>query len=291
MTDVHAGWYLVAYDNEVPEGVAPLKLGGRRLMTVRKAGRVRVFDASCPHRGAHLGYGGKLDGDCIECPFHGRRIALGDQEQGKRKSVAEHHAHLLSGMLFVRLTSDHDADLGFEATILRYAEERTLVPMVHAHLPTSTRMIMENGFDAEHFTALHRMPGFDWFTWASSETGEIAVTAKFGARVPGTFYLRAFSPTLVVSELRMPQRTQVIITGTVPETDGCTMRIGFAVPPQDEALIPQWHRMTHIGLEQDRLVWDHIDESAPTDLSKADSFVQGFWEFCEKFPTIEGGRR
>lgn len=286
MSAIHAGWYLAAYVDEVPQGVAPLALGARRLMTVREADRVRVFDANCPHRGAHLGHGGVLAGDCVECPFHGRRIALGDME--KRYAVVEHSAHLLSGMLFVRLKSGHDADLGFEETILRYAEGRTFVPFVNAHLPTSTRMIMENAFDCEHFTALHRMPGFSRFASVPSESGEIAVAAKFGGKIAGEFYARAFSPTLVVTELRTPERTQVIITGTVPEDGGCAMRIGFAVPPEDEALIPEWRRMTLYGFEQDRLVWDHVDESAPQDLSAVDSNVCEFWEFCAKFPTIDG---
>jgi 3-ketosteroid 9alpha-monooxygenase subunit A len=287
MTSLHAGWYLVAYEDEIPPGVAPLDLGGRRLMTLREADRVRVFDADCPHRGAHLGYGGSIVGGCVECPFHGRRIALGDLT--KRYAVVEHRAHLLSGMLFVRLTGEQEADLGFEEVILGYAEQRAFVPMVNEHLATSTRMIMENAFDCEHFTALHRMPGFSQFASVASNTGEIAVAAKFGARIAGEFYARAFSPTLVVTELRMPERTQVIITGTVPEAGGSRMRIGFAVPPEDAVLVPEWNRMTHIGFEQDRMVWDHIDESAPQDLSEADSFVQEFWHFCEKFPTVDGG--
>lgn len=29
-----------------------------------------AFDAYCPHLGANLGIGGKVKGDCIECPFH-----------------------------------------------------------------------------------------------------------------------------------------------------------------------------------------------------------------------------
>lgn len=34
-------------------------------------GKACVLDAYCPHLGAHLGIGGRVVGDCIECPFHG----------------------------------------------------------------------------------------------------------------------------------------------------------------------------------------------------------------------------
>ena len=34
----------------------------------------RVFDAHCPHLGAHLGVGGQVCGDGIACPFHGWRF-------------------------------------------------------------------------------------------------------------------------------------------------------------------------------------------------------------------------
>lgn len=33
-------------------------------------GKVGVLDAHCPHIGAHLGEGGRVVGNCIECPFH-----------------------------------------------------------------------------------------------------------------------------------------------------------------------------------------------------------------------------
>ena len=35
------------------------------------SGAVRIFDAFCPHQGAHLGFGGAIDRDCLRCPFHG----------------------------------------------------------------------------------------------------------------------------------------------------------------------------------------------------------------------------
>lgn len=34
-------------------------------------GAAYVLDAYCPHLGAHLGVGGRVVGDCVECPFHG----------------------------------------------------------------------------------------------------------------------------------------------------------------------------------------------------------------------------
>lgn len=34
-------------------------------------GKAYVVDAYCPHLGANLAVGGRVVGDCIECPFHG----------------------------------------------------------------------------------------------------------------------------------------------------------------------------------------------------------------------------
>jgi nitrite reductase/ring-hydroxylating ferredoxin subunit len=67
------GWYRVA-------DAAPLAVGdvraihyfGRDLALFRaEDGRARLFDAHCPHLGAHLGVGGRVFGDGIRCPFHG----------------------------------------------------------------------------------------------------------------------------------------------------------------------------------------------------------------------------
>lgn len=34
-------------------------------------GKAYVVDAYCPHLGANLAVGGRVFGNCIECPFHG----------------------------------------------------------------------------------------------------------------------------------------------------------------------------------------------------------------------------
>jgi cholesterol 7-dehydrogenase len=44
---------------------------GQHLVLFRtEKDEAKVLDAYCPHMGADLGVGGKVVGDCIECPFH-----------------------------------------------------------------------------------------------------------------------------------------------------------------------------------------------------------------------------
>ncbi len=53
----------------------PVSYLGRDLVLFRgDDGTARVFDAHCPHLGAHLGVGGRVCGDGIACPFHGWRF-------------------------------------------------------------------------------------------------------------------------------------------------------------------------------------------------------------------------
>ncbi len=67
------GWFVVAFATDIEAGkLHPLRYFGRELIAFRgESGKVHVVDAYCPHLGAHLGFGGKIEGDCIRCPFHG----------------------------------------------------------------------------------------------------------------------------------------------------------------------------------------------------------------------------
>ena len=67
------GWFRIASSKELRAGeVKPLYYFGKDLVLFRtKKGKAHVFDAHCPHLGAHLGYGGRVKGETIQCPFHG----------------------------------------------------------------------------------------------------------------------------------------------------------------------------------------------------------------------------
>lgn len=65
-------WYEVMRSEEVPiGGVKAVSMIGQQLAVFRREnGQISVLDAYCPHLGAHLGVGGIVKGNCIECPFH-----------------------------------------------------------------------------------------------------------------------------------------------------------------------------------------------------------------------------
>ena len=69
------GWFMVGWSPEFPIGeVRPLHYFGEDLVAYRdEQGELHVMEAHCKHLGAHIGHGGTVVGDCVQCPFHGWR--------------------------------------------------------------------------------------------------------------------------------------------------------------------------------------------------------------------------
>jgi nitrite reductase/ring-hydroxylating ferredoxin subunit len=76
------GWFIVAESADLALGeVRALHYFDRDLVLFRgEDGSASVLDAHCQHLGAHLAVGGKVEGACIRCPFHGWRF---EGETGK----------------------------------------------------------------------------------------------------------------------------------------------------------------------------------------------------------------
>ncbi|XP_045204742.2 cholesterol 7-desaturase nvd-like [Mercenaria mercenaria] len=66
------GWFGVMESWKLKNEPVYVSVLGEQLVVFRgDKGEVHVLDAYCPHMGANLGVGGRVVGDCIECPFHG----------------------------------------------------------------------------------------------------------------------------------------------------------------------------------------------------------------------------
>jgi len=67
-------WYAVLETNEVPKGkpVGVTRMGEKLVFWRNTQGKLSCLRDVCPHRGVALSLG-KLQGDALECPFHGFR--------------------------------------------------------------------------------------------------------------------------------------------------------------------------------------------------------------------------
>ncbi|MFG1698241.1 Rieske 2Fe-2S domain-containing protein [Nonomuraea sp. NPDC049309] len=297
---LHGGWFLLALDDELGPGITPLKLGARDLIAVRDDDRVRVFAATCPHRGAHLGYGGTLDGQCVICPFHGKRIALGDT--ARRWSVPEVRTLRAGSALFARLSDDPGDDRGFEQAIKQAAEELTFVPAVREEVAVPAEYVVENAFDAEHFSTVHLVPAVKGMRVSMGEHDELVIEGEFRTKTPpwerpgkkdgalnfaSRFVARAYSPHLVLTELGTAEAPYTIITGAVPDGAGCVGRVVIGVRPDRTASLPALVHGAKYAFQQDRVVWDHLDVHAPQRFDAADTSVIAFRRFCDGFAPAE----
>jgi len=98
------GWFQVITSSELKKGeVKRLNVLGQNLSLYRTEGKgeVRVVETYCPHLGADLSAGGKVVGDCIECPFHGWKF------DGKSGQLVDIPYSNTDKMKFVKLGTRH----------------------------------------------------------------------------------------------------------------------------------------------------------------------------------------
>lgn len=298
------GWYLLRFLDELAGGVSALQIGDRALMAVRDGDQVRVFDATCPHRGASLAHGGTLDGDCVVCPFHAKRVRLGGPG---RWSVAEHAVLQAGAAVFVRI-GDEQQDRGFAAALGQVADGYDVVAATRRVSRVPAAYVAENAFDTDHFPAVHRVPRASEMTVRCGPAGELRIDGEFrtatspwgsveeresarrrGARAGGvdyavasTFSAAAYSPHLVLTCLGTGRDTGVVITGGLPTAEGgCEVRV--AVGASDERAVPALVAGARKAIAEDCVVWDHLDVNAAGRYDARDTGVLAFRSFCAGF--------
>src|SRR4051794_17857328 len=66
------GWYVIAFSDEVKnQQIITRRFAGKDVLLFRsETGVLAISEPYCPHMGGHLGYGGLVKGESIQCPFH-----------------------------------------------------------------------------------------------------------------------------------------------------------------------------------------------------------------------------
>lgn len=160
------GWFSVAASDDVaPGAVRALSYLGVDLVLFRgEDGIARVFDAHCPHLGAHLGIGGRVCGSGIACPFHGWRfdgsgelVEVPGLERTPRAAAQSWPVCERNGRIFVwhhdqRSQPNYEV-LGYRPNESNWTPWRSSTYQVRVHVQDLT----ENIIDRSHFSAVHDM--------------------------------------------------------------------------------------------------------------------------------------
>lgn len=174
------GWFQVAWSDEIGTGdVHRMTYFDQEMIAWRAdSGRLTVMNAYCEHLGAHLGYGGQVKGEVLQCPFHGwqwndegRNVCIPYQERpnrGRRMRtypVAERNAsvyiwHDLEGREPFFEAPDIFADFGDRTEDDYYPQQRLFRQGLELH----PQYVLENGVDFAHFKYVHETPIVPVFT-------------------------------------------------------------------------------------------------------------------------------
>jgi nitrite reductase/ring-hydroxylating ferredoxin subunit len=148
------GWFRVAPAFPCGE-VRTVRAFGRELVLFRTAsGRAGAVDPYCPHAGAHLGHGGRVEGEQLRCPFHGLHYGADGrcrQDPRDRSAVASWPVEIWQGQLMVYFGA---GEPDWRLPQLPHAgwslpHWRTLRLIGHV------QDVAENGVDFRHFVTVH----------------------------------------------------------------------------------------------------------------------------------------
>ncbi|MGE2692031.1 Rieske 2Fe-2S domain-containing protein [Mycolicibacterium pulveris] len=175
------GWFQVAWSAEIQPGqVRPMKYFDREMIGWRTAsGEPVVMDAYCEHLGAHLGYGGHVEGEVIQCPFHGwqwntegRNVCIPYESRPNRGRrirsypVVERNEsiyiwHDIEGRAPFFDAPDVFASFADGSSADDYYPQMTLF---REGLELHPQYVLENGVDFAHFKYVHKTPIVPVFT-------------------------------------------------------------------------------------------------------------------------------
>jgi 3-ketosteroid 9alpha-monooxygenase subunit A len=298
------GWFQVAYSDEIAPGqVVPLAYFGKDLVAFRtESGKVAVLDAHCPHLGAHLGYGGKVRGESLVCPFHAWEFGSGGKlasipYSGRlppRGDLACWPVVEANGMVMVW----HDVDKappGWDIPELPESNHDEWTPYWRKRwqLRTHNQEMCENVVDTAHFKYVHGMkikpephvveassPFLKMVTRTVMETPSGDVEGELAVECHGFGFSTSRFTGLV--------RTTVVASVTAIDDERVDVRFSFAVHKEHGADIAKgigraFAREVARQLEEDKPIWEHKAYLERPLLSEGDGPIGVFRRWARTF--------
>ncbi len=228
-------WYQVATSKQIRRGaVTTLQYFGKELVCYRgEDGAVRLFDAHCPHLGAHLGVGGKIEGNDLVCPFHAwkfgpdgacKEIPYCDRIP-KRAQLLGYPVQEQNGLVFAYYSDDRRAPEFELPSFPEFGDSQWSRPAeLRYEIRSHVQEMAENALDTGHFPGVHDLAAVPTVERLDVERAELTITMKgerrvFGLKSPMDFELRAVGLGFVLG---------------ITETRPVSVRAIHAVTPIDD---------------------------------------------------------
>jgi nitrite reductase/ring-hydroxylating ferredoxin subunit len=282
------GWFVVAASAELDTGqVRPLHYFERDLVLYRTdGGHPRLVDAYCAHLGAHLAVGGKVEGECIRCPFHGWAY---DGATGQCIDIPYGGAERIPSRARVRpyptverngaVWAWHHLDEGepfYDLPSVPELEDPAWMPphLREFTIATSCQEMAENNHDFAHFQFVH---GTD----SIPESEERIEGAYKSVKNPG---LERETYGLGLGVVRVPGALTFFSSVTPIDSDNVHVRWFFTVPVESgEESLRFFADQFTAGVTQDIPIWENkIYQERPV-LTKTEAGIVAHRKWCKQF--------
>ena len=265
------GWFAVGRLDELPDGaVAPMELFGRRVVLWHDGTDRHLVDAVCPHLGADLGVGGRVEDGCLVCPFHewtygadGANVSIPYADRPNRKARLRTYPLVeRNGMLLAWYHPDPAVEPQWE-TQQRLPEGAEPVGRVDREVGTAWQEIAENSVDMAHFVSVHG-------TGQMAAMGDMTVDGPYRQVVseqvfssskgdlPATLTSRSMGPGMGTVDFEMFCTVTLVSTTTPIATGRCLQRFTFYTDGSDVAakVAPAFAAEVERQFDQDIPIWE-----------------------------------
>ena len=292
------GWFAVGYAEEVAAGAVCVieRFADPFVLWRGDDGRVRALDPYCPHLGAHLGHGGKVVGNDLQCPFHHWQL------NGEGGVTAIPYTPLVPAVLRRSCTGSRPVSEKHGILYAWYHPRRAAplwqvasVPELESGawerferrdwvIPIHPQEITENGMDYQHFPTVHGTKSPPESQWTiDGYTRESRVHTKMATPrglVDGLIHSRATGPGQ--SFVRFGGIAELLVVNLpTPVDQGTThLRQDFYRPRGQEAgqdkASAAVARNIIFQLEQDIPIWTHKRFEPAPKLVKGDGPIMAY---------------
>ena len=302
------GWYQVGYSDELlPKQVVPLEYFGRHMVMFRtESGKVSVLDAYCPHLGAHLGYGGTVEGEEVRCPFHAWKfncegmctsVPYGSEnfKISPKARIDTWHVVEINGLIMVWWHPEGEAPM-FEVPLLEEYGHDDWTPYETRRWKVRTRNqeMAENAVDTAHFHYLHgtqNMPSATMSTEGPIMRAQSTTVMETPmGSVEGVVNVMALGFGFTVVRFTGLVDTILVNSVTAIDEEYCDVRFSFIVKKSGGRSITKGIGMAFVReierqLEQDIPIWENKKHVKPPILSDGDGPIGKYRVWCRQFYT------